>query len=133
MNLNQLSFLSAFLFLTLNVSADEAAPRVPPPVPGFPIGRCVQVVGFTTPEEAKQVGFEYLELALPALLPLSDAEFEKQAARLRGIGLPMISGYGFVPSDLRIVGTNVDIVQVDKAVRHGLARAKQLGLKMVIC
>jgi D-psicose/D-tagatose/L-ribulose 3-epimerase len=133
MNLNRVSVLTAFLFLTLKVSADNAAPKVPPPVPGFPIGRCVQVIGVTTPEEAKQAGFEYLELALPALLPLSDGEFEKQAARLRGIGLPMLSGYGFIPSDLRIVGTNVDIVQVDKAVRHGLARAKQLGLKMVIC
>src|SRR5436190_18475565 len=126
MNAHNLSLVVTLLiFAATGVRAAEVATHVPPPVPGFPIGRCVQVVGVTTPEEAKQVGFEYLELALPALLPLSDEEFEKQAARLRGIGLPMISGYGFLPSDIRIVGTNVDAAQVDKALRHGLARAKQ--------
>ena len=123
-----LSCVSTIIF----ARADGAPPTIPPPVPGFPIGRCVQVVGFTTPEEAKKVGFEYLEIAMPALLTLSDEAFAKEAARLRGIGLPMISGYGFLPGNLRVVGTNVDNAEVNNAVFHGLSRAKQLGMTMVV-
>ena len=124
--------LISYLSINILVHGDEAPPTVPAPVPGFPIGRCVQVVGFTTPEEAKKVGFEYLEIAMPALLTLSDEAFAKEATRLRGIGLPMISGYGFLPGNLRMIGTNVDSVEVDKAVLHGLSRAKQLGMTMVV-
>jgi sugar phosphate isomerase/epimerase len=132
MNSRKLFFLGSFLVITLYGHADDSASVVPPPVPGFPIGRCVQVVGFTTPEEAKKVGFEYLELAMPALLTLSDEAFAKEVARLHGIGLPLVSGYGFLPGNLRVVGTNVDNAELDKAVRQGLSRAKQLGLGMVV-
>jgi sugar phosphate isomerase/epimerase len=127
------------LLTTISSAADS--PKVPPPVPGYPIGRCVQVISppgagaitnFATPEEAKQVGFEYLELALPALLPLSDDDFAKQVARLRGIGLPLLSGYGFLPGNLKVIGPNVDPGEVDRAVRYGLSRAKQLGLSFVM-
>ena len=59
------------LLLGIGVAlAAEPSASVPPPVPGYPIGRCVKVLGVTTPEEAKKVGFEYLELALQDLLPL---------------------------------------------------------------
>jgi len=132
MSSNQLSFLAAFfLFFTVGVPAGETS-KVPPPVPGYPIGRCVQVLNVTTPEEAKQIGFEYLELALQNLLPLPDEEFAKQVARIRGIGLPVLSGYGFLPGDLKVIGTNVDNVRVDEVVRRSLSRAKQFGLGMVV-
>jgi sugar phosphate isomerase/epimerase len=122
----------SYLLMMVLARADGVSSTVRPPVPGFPIGRCVQVVSFTTPEEAKKVGFEYLELAMPALLTLSDEAFAKEVARLRGIGLPMISGYGFLPVNLRVIGTNVDNAEVDQAVRQGLSRAKQLGLSLVV-
>jgi len=123
---------SVLLFITIAARADDPKSEVPPPVPGFPIGRCVQVLNVTTPEEAKQVGFEYLELALQNLLPLSDEDFAKQVARIRGIDLPVLSGYGFLPGDLRVVGTNVNRVQLDEVVRRSLSRVKQFGLTMVI-
>jgi sugar phosphate isomerase/epimerase len=134
MNLKVVSGLAALvvLFTSLNTQAGEGVPRVPPPVSGFPIGRCVQVLNVVTPEEAKQVGFEYLELALQNLLPLPDEEFAKQVARIRGIGLPALSGYGFLPGDLRVIGTNVNDVRVDEVVRHCLGRAKQFGITMVV-
>lgn len=100
--------------------------------PEFPIGRCVKVLGVTAPEDAKKVGFDYVELALQDLLPLSEAEFEKTVARIRSLGLPALSGYGFLPADLKIVGPDVDRARVDDAVRLGLARAERLGVKMVV-
>ena len=101
-------------------------------VPGYPIGRCVRVLGVTAPEDAKKVGYEYLELALQDLLPLSEEEFAKTVTRIRAVGLPAISGYGFMPADLMVVGPAVDWVKVDEALRHGLDRAKRLGLSMVV-
>ena len=66
-----------------------------PPVPGFPIVRCVRVLGVTAPEDAKTAGFEYLELALQDLLPLAESEFAGIVSRLRANGLPAISSYSF--------------------------------------
>jgi sugar phosphate isomerase/epimerase len=116
----------AFGLLAASAGAQTA------PVAGYPIGRCVKVLGVTAPEDAKTAGFEYLELALQDLLPLSAEEFEGTVKRLRGIGLPTISGYGFLPADLDVVGPAVDWAKVDHDLRNGLDRAKRLGLSMVV-
>lgn len=121
-----------FLLGLTQVHAADSVPSLPPPVPGYPIGRCVKVLGVTTPEEAKQIGFEYLELALQDLLPLTDEDFNKTVARLRAIGLPAQSGYGFLPADLKIIGPDVDAARMNREIRHGLIRAKQLGVKFVV-
>jgi sugar phosphate isomerase/epimerase len=99
---------------------------------GFPIGRCVRVVGVTAPEDAQTVGFDYVELALQDMLPLTHADFAKQVARIKALKIPAISGYGFLPEALRIVGPDVDAKKIDEAVRFGIGRAEQLGLKMVV-
>ena len=116
----------------LGLAVAAETPVVAPPVPGFPIGRCVLVLNITSPEDAKTAGFEYLEINLPDLLPLSDAEFARVVTRLRGIGIPLLSGYGFMPADLPIVGPAVDAARVDAALRRGLDRAQQLGLSLVV-
>lgn len=110
----------------------DAPTVVPPSVPGFPIGRCVLVLNITSPEDAKKAGFDYLELNLPDLLPLSDEEFGKVVARLHGIGIPLVSAYGFMPADLKLVGPSVDQAKVDAQLRRGLDRAKQIGVGMVV-
>src|SRR5215475_1988061 len=88
-------------------------------VPGYPIGRCVRVLGVTAPEDAKKAGFEYVELALQDLLPLNDKEFAKTITRIRALGLPALSGYGFMPGDLMIVGPSADAAEIGRAVRKG--------------
>lgn len=115
----------------LRAFAAEAV-AVPPPVPGFPIGRCILVLNISSPEDAKTAGFEYLEINLPSLLPLSDEEFARVVTRLRGIGIPLVSGYGFMPADLKVVGPAVDQARVDAQLRRGLDRARQLGLSLVV-
>ncbi len=98
----------------------------------FPIGRCVRVLGVAAPEDAQKVGFDYVELALQDMLPLPDAEFDKQVARIKALKIPAISGYGFLPAELRVVGPDVDPKKVDEALRFGIARAEKLGLNMVV-
>jgi sugar phosphate isomerase/epimerase len=109
-------------------ASDQAHPRLP----NFAIGRCVRVIGVTAPEDAKTVGFDYLELALQDLLPLPDAEFQRIVERLQRAGLPAVSGYGYLPADLKIVGPDVDANRVKNELLRGLDRARQLGLQMVV-
>lgn len=112
--------------------AIAAETAVPPSVPGYPIGRCVLVLNISSPEDAKTAGFDYLEVNLPDLLPLSDAEFAQVVARLKGIGITLLSAYGFMPADVPLVGPAVDQAKVDAQLRRGLDRAQQLGVKMVV-
>ncbi|MDB6131563.1 MAG: hypothetical protein JWM04_2670 [Verrucomicrobiales bacterium] len=102
------------------------------PVPGFPVGRCVKVLNIQTPEEAGPAGFEYLELAMQDLLPLSEADFETTVKRLKALPIHALSGYGFLPADLKILGPDMEPQRMGVALRNGLARAKRLELKMVI-
>src|SRR5436190_13253205 len=74
------------------------------PVKDYPIGRCVRVVGVTAPEDAAKAGFEYVELALQDMLPLPEAEFAKEVSRMKRLGIPGSSGYGFLPAEMRVVG-----------------------------
>ena len=71
------------------------------------------MVGVTAPEDAAKVGFEYVELALQDMLPLTDAEFGTEVERIRRLGIPAISGYGFLPAEPRAVGSDVDAGKVE--------------------
>lgn len=125
-------FLSTLVSAAALANVEKAAAALPPPVPGFPIGRCVRVLGVTAPEDAQTVGFEYVELALQDLLPLSDDEFGKLVGRIRALRIPAISGYGFMPPDLSITGPEVDWALVEQHLARGLARAAQFQLQMVV-
>lgn len=121
-----------FLSVAAGVSFANCVHAAEAPVSGYPIGRCVRVLGVTAPEDAKEVGFEYLELALQDLLPLEDADFDRVVQRLKAIGIPLLSGYGFLPPKLPVVGPGVDWAEIDAALRRGLSRAKRLGLQMIV-
>ena len=116
----------------LMAAATLALATLPPPVKHHPVGRCVRVVGVTAPEDARTAGFEYLELALQDLLPLPEPEFAAVVTRLKAVGLPALSGYGFLPADLKLVGPGADPAEIDRALKHGLGRARRLGLGMVV-
>lgn len=109
-----------------------AAAAAAAPVKDYPVGRCVRVVGVTAPEDAAKAGFEYVELALQDMLPLADAEFDQQVERIQALKIPAISGYGFLPAELRVVGPQVEEKKIEEALRLGLGRAQQLGLKMAV-
>lgn len=127
-----MSFLLRLRFSACLIALVVSASDLPRPVPGYPIGRCVRVLGVTAPEDAKTVGFEYIELALQDLLPLSDSEFDLTVKRLKKIGIPLVSGYGFMPADVRIVGPDVKQELIDEHLKRGLSRAAKFGLQYVV-
>jgi sugar phosphate isomerase/epimerase len=110
---------------------DLLSEAIPPPVPGFPIGWCIRAQG-SAPDDAKAAGFEYVELAMQDVLSLSDEDFDKAAARFAALGVPAVVGYNIVPAELMLVGPDADKGKQDAHLKKALARAKRLGLKMVV-
>jgi D-psicose/D-tagatose/L-ribulose 3-epimerase len=101
------------------------------PVPGFPIGWCI----LPKPEvfsDAKKAGYEYVELAMQSVLPMSDAEFATLCAQLRASGIPALSGYNIVPADLRLTGAEIDAARQEAHIARVVARARALDLRYVI-
>jgi sugar phosphate isomerase/epimerase len=66
------------------------------------------------------------------VLSLSDEDFEKAVARFTALGVPARVGYNIVPSELMVVGPDADKGKQDEHLKKALARAKRLGLQMVV-
>jgi len=123
-----LSSLNSFAAESTNVPAEI---KVPPPVPGIPIGWCIRA----RPEvfaQAKWAGFEYVELALQDVLPLDDAKFLELAAELQKLNLRALSGYNPVPRDMKLVGPEVDQAKLDAHLERLLTRAAALKLTYLV-
>ena len=108
-----------------------AAPDVPAPVQGYPIGWCIraQPAAFA---DAKTAGFEYVELAMQDVLGLSEADFSTIRDQLNALGLDAYTGYNAIPAEMRLVGPGVDARRQDEHFAHVLTRAKSLGLEHII-
>jgi sugar phosphate isomerase/epimerase len=101
------------------------------PVPDFPIGWCI----LPQPEvfaDAKRAGYEYVELAMQSVLPMSDTEFATLCVQLKASGIPALSGYNIVPADLRLVGPEIDAERQAAHILRIAERASALGLRYVI-
>jgi sugar phosphate isomerase/epimerase len=104
---------------------------IPPPVPGYPIGWCIRAKG-SAPDDAVTAGFEYVELALQDVLDLPDAAFAEAATRFEKLGIPALTGYNFLPDDLKVVGPDADVAKQDAHLARALPRLQKLGLKYVV-
>ncbi len=118
-------------FAWASIARLAAAPALPPPVPGHPVGWCI----LAKPEafaDAKSAGFEYVELAMQGVLPLKDDEFATLLGQLHATGLRVLSGYNVVPKELPLVGPNVDAAKQDEHLRLVLRRAAALKVTYLI-
>jgi sugar phosphate isomerase/epimerase len=132
--MNAIRPFAALLLLSFIGHAADAPSTVAPastPVPGIPIGWCTRA-NTTTIDQAKAVGFEYVELALQDVLSLSNDEFTKFAQHLAASGIPARSGYNPLPNTLKLVGAEVDEEKQDAHLQTVLARAAKLKLQYVI-
>lgn len=127
--------MAILLLGSLAVSAEPttapASATLPPPVPGLPVGWCIRAKAPAF-ADAKSAGFEYVELALQDVLPLSDDDFGKLAAELQRLNLRARSGYNPIPKELMLVGTNVDRARLDAHLDRLLARAAALKLDYLV-
>lgn len=122
----------AVAFSAVRIGAAETpAPTLPPPVPGFPVGWCIRANAETF-AQAKDAGFEHVELAMQDVLPLSDEDFVRLASRLRALNLRALSGYNCVPKELRLVGPEADLAKQAEHLALLITRASLLKLDYLI-
>ena len=97
--------------------------------------RMVQV-GLCTPlrniEAAKAAGFDYLELGTSEIAALSDADFEKAAADIKQLGLPIPATNLFLPATVKVTGPQADREQQMAYVRKAFDRLSRLGTQIVV-
>ena len=91
-------------------------------------------IGYCTddPQKAKDLGFDYAELAVRNFTALSDEDFATFAEKVRAAGLPTPVGNVFFPGDMVLVGPQADHEKGLAWARLALARAQVLGLEIIV-
>jgi sugar phosphate isomerase/epimerase len=83
-------------------------------------------------DAVKAAGFDYMEVRTSEVAALSDADYERVAARFRQVGLPVLAANFFIPTDIKITGPNIDKERQMKYVRGALDRVSRLGVRLVV-
>jgi D-psicose/D-tagatose/L-ribulose 3-epimerase len=93
-------------------------------------------VGYCTPlsnlEAASAAGFEYVELSTSEIAGLSDGDFDRAAARIRQVGLPVPATNLFLPAALKVTGPEIDPAQQMAYVKKAFDRLARLGTQIVV-
>lgn len=113
-------FVALGLLATIAIAAQDR---------GGQVGYCTRLANL---EAAKAAGFDYAELATSEMAALSDAEFERAAARIRQVGLPVPAMNLFLPAALKVTGPAIDREQQMAYVKKALDRLAHLGTAIVV-
>jgi sugar phosphate isomerase/epimerase len=93
------------------------------------IGVCVDPDRF---EAAQAAGFDYVETNASRVAALSDEEFEKLAAQVARMKIPLAASMSFIPGAIKLTGPETDPAKQMSYVTGVLSRLKQLGVKIVV-
>src|SRR5262245_13286069 len=99
------------------------------PAHAVQVGLCTPLRNITA---AKAARFDYLELGTSEIAPLPDADFEKAAADIKALGLPVPATNLFLPATLKVTGPDVDPEQQMAHVRKAFTRLQRLGTEIVV-
>jgi D-psicose/D-tagatose/L-ribulose 3-epimerase len=83
-------------------------------------------------EKAKAAGFDYVEVGVRNFARLDDAKWTEYQAKHKAIGIPTPVANNFIPSELKVVGPEVDKAKQDEYVNQAFDRAKVLGIKVIV-
>jgi len=97
--------------------------------PRAQIGVCVDPDRF---EAAQAAGFDYVETNASKVAALTDEEFEKLAAQVARLRIPLAASMSFIPGAIKLTGPDVDPAKQLTYVTGVLSRLKQLGVKVVV-
>lgn len=77
-------------------------------------------------------GFDYCEPQVVKIMDLIDSEFQAIVKKTRTSRIHVEVMNGFLPGDLKVVGSRVDRVRLTDYVQGALARAESLGTKVIV-
>jgi D-psicose/D-tagatose/L-ribulose 3-epimerase len=83
-------------------------------------------------DAVKAAGFDYMEVRTSEVAALSDADYEKVAAKLQQVALPVLSANLFLPAGIKVTGPNIDKERQMEYVRRALDRVSRLGVRLVV-
>jgi sugar phosphate isomerase/epimerase len=83
-------------------------------------------------DAVKTAGFDYMEVHTSEVAALSDADYEKAAARFKQVGLPVLAANLFIPADIKVTGPNIDKERQMEYLRRALDRVSRLGVRLVV-
>ena len=83
-------------------------------------------------DAVKAAGFDYMEVRTSEVAALSDADYEKVAAKFQQVALPVLSANLFLPADIKVTGPNIDKERQMEYVRRALDRVSRLGVRLVV-
>ena len=112
--------LTIMIALTLLSGVAAAAPKVT-------IGSAGEDL-----EKAKAAGFDYVEVGVRNFARLDDAKWTEYQAKHKAVGIPTPVANNFIPSELKVVGPEVDKAKQDEYVAKAFDRAKVLGIKTIV-
>jgi D-psicose/D-tagatose/L-ribulose 3-epimerase len=112
--------LTIMIALTLLSGVAAAAPKVT-------IGSAGEDL-----EKAKAAGFDYVEVGVRNFARLDDAKWTEYQAKHKAVGIPTPVANNFIPSELKVVGPEVDKAKQDEYVAQAFDRAKVLGIKTIV-
>jgi D-psicose/D-tagatose/L-ribulose 3-epimerase len=92
-----------------------------------PDGTGVEVV-----EQARDAGCDYIELSLAHVAALDEAGFAALARRVGASGIACEACNNFFPRSVRLTGPEVDGDLVRAYVKAAVARAAELGVKVIV-
>lgn len=122
MRTNMKTTLLAALLLLLT-TAQAAAPGLR--VGGRTIGDAAHIA------DIKKLGFDFAEISLHKVTPLTDEQFAQLRAEVKKINLPVLVGAYILASEVPTVGPQIDPAKQLESARLHLGRAQQLGVKLV--
>jgi D-psicose/D-tagatose/L-ribulose 3-epimerase len=93
------------------------------------VGYCTQLKNLPA---AKAAGFDYVELGTTEVAGLSDADFEKVAQEIAGLGLPTPAANLFLPATLKVTGPEINRDEQMAYVKRALGRLSRLGVKILV-
>ncbi len=88
--------------------------------------------GYENARLLKTLGYDYVELNLSAIAAMSETEFSDCRAALERADLPAEAANVFFPACIRLTGPDVHEEQIETYVRHALARAALLGIRIAV-
>jgi len=93
------------------------------------IGVCVDPDRF---EAAQAAGFDYVETNASRVAALSNEDFEKLAAQVAQLRIPVAASMSFIPAAIKLTGPDVDPARQMAYVKSALGRLARLGVKVVV-
>ncbi len=97
---------------------------------------CRILVGCCAPlkdmEVVQAAGFDYLEPMVSEIAGLTEADFEKYAARLKELKISTPSANVFLPGKIKVTGPAVDPAVQSVYLKQAMGRLETLGIRIVV-